>query len=130
MTLLYTHPYSQSYSPPMPVVEIELGVPGRSRVETRLMALVDSGADGTLVPLNVLEEIGARQVGEARIRGILETSYPVAVYLVNVRIGPHLVRAVRAVAAPEGTEAMLGRNVLNHLTITLNGPASMTEIAE
>jgi predicted aspartyl protease len=127
---VYTYPYSHDYHPSMPVIEVGLNVPGRSQAEKLLAALIDSGSDGTLIPIDVLEEVGARHVGNARIRGILGDSQPVDIFLASLRIGSHLVRAARIVATPEGSEEIiLGRNVLNHLIITLNGPASTTEIS-
>ena len=125
---VYTYPYSQDYHPPMPVVEIGLSVPKRSQAEKLLIALIDSGSDGTLVPIDILEEVGARYVGDARIRGILGDSQSVDIYLASLRLGSHSVHAVRVVGAPEDTEVILGRNVLNHLVITLDGLASVTEI--
>jgi predicted aspartyl protease len=128
MTALYTYPYNRSYQPAMPVVEIELGKGGRPEFGKTHEALVDSGADGTLVPVDILEEIGARSVGAARIRSVLGESQVADIYLVSLRIGSHLLGAVRVVAGLEGEEIILGRNVLNQLVVTLNGLASTVEI--
>ena len=113
----------------MPVVEVGLGRGGQPEPSRLSLALVDSGADGTLVPVNVLEEIGARLVGTARVRGVLGDSQLADVYLVSLRVGPHSLGAVRVVAGVEGDEIILGRNVLNQLVVTLNGLASTVEIA-
>lgn len=128
MKALYTYPYNRRYQPAMPVVELALNKSGGSRSDKLHLAVVDSGADGTLVPVNLLEEIGARQVGTARIRGILGESQVADIFLVSLRIGPHLLGAVRAIAGAEGDEIILGRNVLNQLVVTLNGLASTVEI--
>lgn len=125
-----TFPYDEGYRPAMPVVQVELVAPGRAPLPRLLPALVDSGSDGTLVPINLLEEAGARCVGEARLRGVTGPSQLVNIYLVNLQVGTHVVRGVRAVAAPEQSEFILGRNALNHLVVTLNGPASVTEIPD
>ena len=124
-----TYAYSRAYSPPAPVIEVEAQSPGRAQPGRRLLALVDSGADATLIPIDVLEDVGARYVGDAVVRGLMGERHTVDVYLVNLTIGSHAIRAVRAIAAAEGAELILGRNTLNHLTITLNGPAGVTEIA-
>lgn len=57
------------------------------------------------------------------------SSQLVNVYLVSLRMGTCLVHGLRVVAVPEQAELILGRNALNHLVVTLNGPASMTEIS-
>ena len=125
----HTYPYSEDYWPPMPVVEVGLSKPGRNRIVKRLDAVVDSGADGTLIPVDMLEEVDARCVGDAQMRGISGPTRRVDVYLASLHIGSHMVHAVRVVAVPEGGEVVLGRNALQHLIVTLNGPASVTEIA-
>ena len=123
-----TYPYSHDSDPPMPVVEIKLHAPGRVSPDRTFVALVDSGSDGTIVPIALLEEVGARYVGDAAVRWIWGASNPVDIYLANVVVGPHTIRGVRVIAAPENSEIILGRNVLNHLVVTLNGLAGVTEI--
>ena len=129
MRALYTYPYSRNYQPAMPVVEIGLSKSGHFEPGTLRLALIDSGADGTLVPVDILEEIGARLVGAARIRSVLGDSQVADIYLVSLQIGPHVLGAVRVVAGPEGDEIIVGRNVLNQLVVTLNGLASAVEIS-
>lgn len=99
-----TYSYSRDYRPPMPIVTIELSAPGRAPLGRPLAALVESGSDGTLIPIDVLEEAGTRYVGEARLRAITGESQLVDVYLASIRVGPHLVRGVRVVAASEQSE--------------------------
>lgn len=130
MKALYTYTYSREYQPAMPVVEVKLGRGGESVPYEAHLALVDSGADGTLVPIDLLEQVGARQVGTARIRGIVGQSQEADIFLVSLRVGPHALNAVRVVAGAEGDEIVLGRNILNHLVVTLNGLASTVEILE
>jgi predicted aspartyl protease len=112
----------------MPVVEIKFHMPGRTPSDRTYVALVDSGSDGTLVPIDILEGLGARYVGDAIIRWLWGVSNPVDIYLVSVIVGPQTVHGVRVIAVPEDSEIILGRNVLNHLIVTLNGLAGVTEI--
>lgn len=125
---VYTYEYDQTYDPPMPIVEIGLTVLGRTDAETTVTALIDSGSDGTLIPIDILEAIGARYLDKARIRSILGNSQAVNLYLVSLRLGQQQIHAARVVAIAAGDEIILGRNVLNELVIILNGPASVTEI--
>ncbi len=124
-----TYPYDMSFEPPMPVVDIQSQSPGRASLPSTFSALLDSGADGTMVPIDLLEAAEARCVGVARLRGITGASMTVDVYVLNIRVGPHWVRGTRVVAVAAHTEIVLGRNVLNHLIVTLNGLAGVTEIA-
>ena len=121
---VYSHSYdSWHYDPAMPVVEIALLSPETGVSLIQLTALVETGADATMLPANVLEAAGARYVQTLRLRGVTEQSLSVETFVTIVRLGPHTVYGVQAVAMPVGSEAIIGRDVLNELEITLNGPA-------
>jgi predicted aspartyl protease len=90
-------------------------------------ALVDSGADATMIPINLLRKIRARVVETRRLRGVTGSSKVVQLYGVTIRIEGFVLPAVQVIATV-GDEATLGRNVLNHLIVTLNGLAGVTEI--
>lgn len=105
-----------------------VSIPEKSTPDRWVTALIDSGADTTLIPLDILIGVGAEVVDTARLRGILGQSQVVKLHLVTLYLGSHVVRAVRAVAVGPGEEVILGRDVLNQLVITLNGLASVTEV--
>lgn len=65
-----THPYDSTYAPAFPVIEIE--VDGYSQVHgrQRVTALVDSGADGTMLPHEVIQVVGATYEDSVQMRGI------------------------------------------------------------
>ena len=129
--ILYTQDYNRNdYDPAMPVLAIGLSRPGRPTAATIIEALVDSGSDGTLIPLDILEAADAPYVDSAYIRGVTGHREPVDLYLITVHIGTHQIHGVRAAALPVSQEAILGRNVLNQLNVMLNGVAGVTEILE
>lgn len=125
----YSYAYSPLYTPVAPVVEIEVSSDRPGTADIRLTALLDSGADATMLPVEVLTRIGARYVESLYMLGVAGTRMPVDLFHVTVRVGPHSVPAIRAVALNTGGEAILGRDVLNHLVVTLDGPAGTAEIA-
>ena len=93
-------------------------------------ALVDSGADATIIPLRDLACLKARKVDTKRITGIGGLSYRVDIYEVSVRLGIYNVAKVYAVADRQNTEIIIGRDVLDQFIVTLNGLASMVEISQ
>lgn len=93
-----------------------------------LVALIDSGADGCIVPARYLKAIDAEHVRKARMRGVAGISYVVDLYVVIVHIGDIEI-AARVAADANGDELIIGRNVLNQLVVTLNGLAGVTEIS-
>lgn len=125
---LYTYSYSADYDPSMPVVDITLVAPHSGEAIGPEIALVDSGADGTLVPVDLLEQIGAVSIATGRLIWLWKESRPVNIYLVQMEIGPYILPKVHVAGVPAGTDLVLGRNVLNQMVLTLNGPAEVTEI--
>ena len=124
----YTYPYSADYEPSMPIATVTLRAPSSGEVIGPEMALVDSGADGTLIPINLLEQIGAVSIATGRLTWLWEESRPVNLYIVQMEIGPCVLPKVRVAGVPAGTDLILGRNVLNQMVLTLNGPAGVMEI--
>ncbi len=127
--MLYTYEYASVYNPSMPVVEIWLGrvqhVPSLS-----LIALVDSGADGTIIPLRHLKTLKARQRRKKLMRGVTGNPGLFDTFEVSFRLGPYERATLEVVGDPKNNEAILGRDVLNQFVVTLNGLASMTEITQ
>lgn len=120
---------NNNYDPAMPVAEIKLlSTKSEDRIAL-LMALIDSGADATMVPIDALETTDSLYHSTRRLRGITGQSIPVDTYFTVVQIGPYIIRGVKAVALPVGGEAIIGRDVLNQLELTLKGPAQELWIA-
>lgn len=121
--------YDSSHIPSMPVAEISISyAPGLS--ELRLTAIVDSGADSTIIPLSYLEQVGARKIESVWLRSTTSHRIEVDLFVVSLRIGRQVQREVEVVGDTEYQEVILGRNVLNHYIVTLNGLAGVVEISD
>ena len=117
-------PYNTlDYKPAMPVMEITVSGLRRSDPAMRVVALVDSGADTTMLPVNLLQHVKAGFHETRTMRGVTGHRVSIDTYFVTVTVGPHLIAGVEAVGMVENTEIILGRDVLNQLEITLHGPA-------
>jgi predicted aspartyl protease len=129
---MYTHDYDSSYAygPALPIVELFVRSVAATDGGTSLRALVDSGADATILPLAVLQNAHVDQVGRARMRWGSHQSQMYDVYLVTIAIGPYEIYGVRVLADPTGSEAILGRDVLNQMVVTLNGLAHIVEVSQ
>jgi predicted aspartyl protease len=130
MSARLTFTYDESYEPAFPVITIEIDGydPGRQRRTTT--ALVDSGADGTMLPANLLQTVNALYEDSVQMRGITGNVQLVDRYTVGVTIGEHHIPAMPVVALPVENEAIIGRDILNYLSVTLNGPAYTVEIEQ
>ena len=63
-----------------------------------------------------------------QMRGITGVAQPVGLYSVMIQISSHMLPSIHVIATARDSEVILGRDVLNHLIITLNGLAGVTEI--
>jgi predicted aspartyl protease len=120
--------YDIDYFPPAPSVEIRLGVPDESFTVGPLRALVDTGADVSIVPLHYIEPLSVQVDNRKYLRSQWGEHRQVDTYLLDVGIGDMRLPVVEIIADEQGGEVILGRNVLNKLVMTLNGPEQMLEI--
>ena len=125
---VYSYTYDEVHDPPAPVVEISIYPPKTPAREARLTVMIDTGADVSTLPLRVLKRIAAEYLETATLRGVAGGRITVDLYRVAVRVGPHTIPTVRVAGVASTTDAVLGRDVLNHLKVTLDGPAQTSEI--
>ncbi len=114
--------------PAAPVIELRIEAIGAGNDGVLVRALVDSGAEATVLPLDVLVAAGLEQVGRARLRWGNSPGQVYDVYLGAIAIGPYRLTGVRVLADQRFGEAIVGRDVLNQLIVTLNGPGYVTQI--
>lgn len=117
--------YDSTFFPSAPFLEIE--VDGYSDNSRTLWAMLDSGADATMIPLRVLRAIQASYKETRWLRGTAGGRLKVDMYLISVRIGNLLIPGIHAIAT-SSNEAIVGRDVLNQLVVTLNGLANTTTV--
>ena len=123
-----TFDYDSIYYPAAPVIEIEVDGYDDNLGRRTLRAMVDSGGDASMIPLSILEAIGATYKESTWMRGTAGGRIEVDLYLVAIQIGTELVYGLHVVSSPSTKEAVVGRDVLNQLIVTLNGPAGVTEV--
>lgn len=128
--MIYSHDYDPAYSPAMPVVEVQL-----ENVETglqgeRFIAIVDSGADSCILPKRYLNAVGSEPIRRTRMVGVTGAVIAVELHLLIVHVDEIAIFGVEAVAGSDDSEAIIGRNALNQLVVTLDGIAGVTEISD
>ena len=121
--------YLSQYFPPFPSLPIHLGFPEENLRLGPLEALVDTGADGTLVPQVLLEELGAPLVDQIRVRSQWGEARAAGLYTVDLGVAGIRLPAIEVVGDP-GVEIILGRDVINRLRLLLDGPAHETTLLE
>ncbi len=122
-------PYDSIYDPPVPACKIAISTTITDR-RINLAAIIDTGSDGTIIPVRYLQELGARRAFEAGLRSQWGERRIVFMYLVDLQIAELTLPGVYVVGDELGEEAILGRNVLNRLKLLLDGPAALMRLID
>ncbi len=123
------YPFNTQYEPPFPEIQVAIHNNEDNLKTLFLPALLDTGSDGTLIPIIYLQEVLAPVLVDTRIRSHWGEWRSAQLFVVDVEInGPIKLPNIFVVGDELGDEIILGRNVLNKLRIALDGPANSTDI--
>jgi predicted aspartyl protease len=89
---------------------------------------VDTGADETLIPAILLEQVEAIGVGDATLRSVLGDVRVVHLYEVDLHFDALTLPGILVAGDDRGTEILLGRNVLNKLILLLDDPSRQIDL--
>ena len=96
-----------------------------------VLAIVDTGSDGTLVPLSLLMQAGFKASRKRRhLTTVQASSLPEIVigYEVSLKIDSLELADIDVYCSREIEDVILGRDVLNQLVFTYDGPRRMLDI--
>ena len=122
------YPYDVRYRPPFPVMRVVLHNAEEGLRTEPENALLDTGSDGSLVPIAYLRQILAPVVTDTNIRSHWGEWRPAQLFVVDVELDGLKLPGLFVVGDEIGSEIVLGRNVLNKLRLILDGPAHLTEM--
>jgi predicted aspartyl protease len=120
-------PYDTSYDPALPICDVTFSVATTGN-KISLPEILDTGADATLVPQDLLQELGSRRTFEMWLRSQWGERRVVFLHLVDIQIGEIILPGIYVVGDDLGNEVILGRDVLNRLRLLLDGPERVTKI--
>jgi predicted aspartyl protease len=119
---------SETTYTPIPALLVGLRAPDSGRSQSLLPAIVDTGADMTLVPLSMLEQISAPELDEVRLRRHWGETTTATTYLIDMELGADILPGVEVVGDLYGETVLLGRNVINKLLLLIDGPGLSTDL--
>lgn len=122
--------YSARYAPPAPVIECRFAPPQTENWSGPYPALIDTGADITIVPAPYLLALELPEDDTRYLRSQWGERREVTIHTLDIQLGAVRLPAVAIAADQDGTDIILGRNLLNKLTLLLNGPQRMMEIMD
>lgn len=121
--------YDRSFNPSAPVADVTIMHPVTGARSSLLRGKLDSGADVTVIPERVVAQLGMTPKGRIWTRGYDGTYTQRSVYYVRLRVEGFNLASVRCVAT-DRANVLLGRNVLNHFVITLDGKNLVFELKD
>ncbi len=124
------HPYSDDYYPPAPGIAIQFGIPDERLSVGPIWAFFDTGADVSIIPLKYIRPLNMPAEDRKYLRSQWGEPRVVDTYFLDIGIENYRFPAVEVAADARGDEIVLGRNILNKLVITLNGPKQTVKLHE
>lgn len=123
--------YHATFEPPAPVLQVSLTFMDVSAVIGPVMAMIDTGADGTFVPSALLSAMGSPIEQFATVRSHLgDQVFEVAIHRIDLVISSTIrLPGIEVISNDWDDFVILGRNVLNRLTILLDGIKQMTRVS-
>lgn len=91
-------------------------------------ALVDSGSEMTVLPLEMVRTLNIPRVGSVLVAGVDQETRGVPVYAASLALRGVLSPAIHRVVAWEKDYGLLGRDLLNKLVLLLHGPERRLEV--
>ena len=119
--------YDSRYSPPAPILPVQVSSPVSSSSVT-LDPLVDTGADMTVVPLSMVRNLGLPRLYFTRSRGFGGAIEHDPVFSAVVTVESLDSQPIRTVSWEE-EYVLLGRDVLSHWQVHLDGPGQTLTIS-
>jgi len=122
------YPYDTVYEPPFPAVPVVLWNSEEGLRIEKVQALLDTGSDGSLIPIAYLEDILAPPMADTHIRSHWGEWRAAQLFAVDLELGSLKLPGIFVVGDEQGNEIVLGRDVLNKLRLLLDGPDAQSDI--
>jgi hypothetical protein len=122
------YPYVTQVEPPAPFIHVTVRCPTTGKEVSQLAAQVDTAADRSVLPWKVVDQLGLVVIREIPLGGLGGNIVKMSTFLVQIEPRHLQPVTIEAVATPHESVVLLGRDVLNHFRLVLDGPGRALEI--
>jgi predicted aspartyl protease len=123
-------PYDTTHDPAIPTLPVLFGHSGERPWNGPFQAIIDTGADITIVPETVAKQVKAVPLNPGQLESQWGDIHPITIYLLDIELADQILPGVVVAGDPYADEIILGRNVLNKLALFLDGPQQQTDILD
>ncbi|MBI3762680.1 MAG: hypothetical protein HY260_12590 [Chloroflexi bacterium] len=120
--------YDPSFRPPAPVVPVEVRNPVTG-ASIRVRAQIDTGTSTSVLSLAAVADLDLASSGTMQAANFDGTLYRLSTYLVTLLLEGYVVLGAE-IAAGTRNDLLLGRDILQHFVLTLNGKAETFELVD
>ena len=120
--------YNRQLEPPAPFIHVSLKCLETGKSVENLPALIDTGADRTVIPGSLVDLLELVPLEEFRVAGLGGRVFSAPTYKVELTIRTLLPEKVLLIAHAEEPYILLGRDVLNRHRLLLDGPGLALEM--
>jgi hypothetical protein len=120
--------YNRQLTPPAPFVHVRAVAPVSGSAVEQIAAQLDTAADRSVVPWSIVEALRLPQLDELPALGFGGHLVTVPTFLVERTVRSLMPVIVEAFASREEPYVLLGRDVLNHFRVVLDGPNLVLEM--
>jgi hypothetical protein len=114
--------------PPGPLVNLTVRDPISGNQLDLQPAIIDPAADRTVLPGKTISALGLIEDGHLHFQGFTSEVVELPVFLVELRLHDFAPVRLRAALGEHEPFILLGRDMLNHYRIVLDGPQQFLEI--
>jgi hypothetical protein len=113
--------YGQTVQPPALFIDIIVRHPEDSAQIAHISAKIDTAADISAIPTSVIAQLGLPITKKLRVKGYDDVPITVFTYSALLEVDQAHFDSLRVIATAKAY-ALLGRDVLNHFYLHLDGP--------
>lgn len=120
--------YNRQVTPPAPFVYVTVRLPGAEGPGVNYPAQIDTGASRSIIPGQLVEELGLTSVRQTQVMGFGGHVSPVPTYLIEIGVRELPLQLIEVIGSTGEPFCLLGRDLLNGFRLILDGPKLMVEI--